>query len=87
MKAKTFRQSGIALSENWFHFILITLIPYTSVNQYLCPNLGYKKYKLFDVTKFIVVLPTILLLQQSLSKTRCSMKSLHSVLKILSNGT
>ena len=32
---------------------------------------GYKKYKLFDVTKFILVLPTFRLKQQSLSRTRC----------------
>ena len=30
-----------------------------------------KKYKLFDVTKFILVLPTFRLKQQSLSRTRC----------------
>ena len=30
-----------------------------------------RKYKLFDVTKFILVLPTFRLIQQSLSKTRC----------------
>ena len=34
-----------------------------SVYQYLCHNLGYKKYKLFDVTKFILVLPTFQLIQ------------------------
>ena len=33
--------------------------------------LVYKKYKLFDVTKFILVLPTFRLKQQSLSRTRC----------------
>ena len=32
---------------------------------------GYKKYKLFDVTKFILVLPTFRLKQQSLPRTRC----------------
>ena len=42
-----------------------------SVTQYLHHNLGYKKYKLFDVTKFILVLPTFRLKQQSLSRTRC----------------
>ena len=41
-----------------------------------------KKYKLFNVTKFISVLPTFSLIQQSLSRTRCWMKSLHSVSKI-----
>ena len=46
-----------------------------------------KKYKLFDVTKFILVLPTFRLIQQSLSRARCRMKSLHSVSKLLSNGT
>ena len=46
-----------------------------------------KGYKLFDVAKFILVLPTFRLTQQSLSWTRCCMKSLHSVLKLLSNGT
>ena len=49
---------------------LITLIPCILVNQYLRDNLGYKIYKLFDVTKFILVLPTFRLIQQSLSKTR-----------------
>ena len=48
--------------------------------------LGYKKYKLFNVTRFILVLPTFRLIQQSLSKTRCWIKGLHSVLKSLSNG-
>ena len=43
--------------------------------------------KLFDYTKFISVLLTFLPIQQSLSKTKCWMKSLHSVLKLLSNGT
>ena len=38
-----------------------------SINQPLRHNLGYEKYKLFDVTKFILVLPTFRLLQQSLS--------------------
>ena len=57
-----------------------------SVNQYLRHKLGYKKYKLFDITKFILVLPTFRLIQQSLSRTRCLMKSLHFVLKLLSNG-
>ena len=38
------------------------------MNQF---KLGYKKYKLFDVTKFILVLPTFQLKQQSLSRTRC----------------
>ena len=42
-----------------------------SVTQYLRHNLGYKKYKLFDVTKFNLVLPTFRLKQQSLSRTRC----------------
>ena len=42
-----------------------------SVTQYLRHKLGYKKYKLFDVTKFILVLPTFRLKQQSLSRTRC----------------
>ena len=45
--------------------------PRITVNQYLRHNLGYKKYKLFDVTKFILVLPTFRLKQQSLSRTRC----------------
>ena len=42
-----------------------------SVTHYLRHNLGYKKYKLFDVTNFILVLPTFRLKQQSLSRTRC----------------
>ena len=46
-----------------------------------------KKYKLFDLTKFILVLPTFLMIQQSLSKTKCSMKCLHSGSKLPSNGT
>ena len=45
------------------------------VNQYFCHNLGHKKYKLLDVTKFILVLPTFRMIQQSLSRTKCSMKS------------
>ena len=36
-------------------------------------------------TKFILVLPTFRLIQQS--RTKCSVKSLHSVSKLLSNGT
>ena len=32
---------------------------------------GYKKYKLFDVTKVISVLQAFRLIQQSLSRTRC----------------
>ena len=47
----------------------------------------YKKYKLFDVTNFILALSAFRLMQQSLSRTTCSMKSLHSVLKLQSNGT
>ena len=46
------------------------------------PLLGYKKYKLFHVTKFILVLPKFWLIQQSLSRTRCWTKRLHSVSKI-----
>ena len=46
-----------------------------------------KYYKLFDVTKSILVRPTFQQIQQSLSRTRCGMKSLHSVLKLLSNET
>ena len=34
------------------------MIQCISVNQCLHHNLGYKNYKLFDVTKFIFVLPT-----------------------------
>ena len=42
------------------------------VNQYLCHDLRYKqKYKLFDITNFILVLPSFQLTQQSLSRTRC----------------
>ena len=41
-----------------------------SVNQYLRHNLGYKKYYLFDVTKFISVFLNFRLTQQSLSRTR-----------------
>ena len=29
-----------------------------SLNQYLRHELGYKKYKLLDVTNFILILPT-----------------------------
>ena len=44
----------------------------TRVNQYLRDNLGYKqKNTLFHVTKFILVLQTFRLIQQSLSRTRC----------------
>ena len=57
------------------------------VNQYLRHKLSYKKYKLFDVAKFIFVLPMFRLIQQALSRTKWLMKSLHSVLKLLSNGT
>ena len=46
-----------------------------------------KKKQVIDVTKFILVFPTFRLKQQSLLRTRCCMKSSHSVLKLLSNGT
>ena len=45
-----------------------------SLPAFTCSKLtieGYKEYKLFDVTKFILVLPTFRLKQQSLSRTRC----------------
>ena len=43
------------------------------VYQCLHHNLGYKQkiIKLFDVTKFILILPLFQLIQQSLSSTRC----------------
>ena len=50
-------------------------------------NLDYKKYKLFDVTKFVLGLSTFRRIQQSVSRTWWGMKSLHSVLKLLSSGT
>ena len=62
------------------------MILHLSVNQYLRHNLGYKKYKLFDVTKYILDLPELRLMQQSLSRTRFQIK-LPSVLKLLSYGT
>ena len=44
-------------------------------NKVCVPNktrdLSYKKYNLFDVTKFILVLQTFRLIQQSSSRTRC----------------
>ena len=46
-----------------------------------------KKYTLCDVIKFILVLSTFRLIQQSLSRTRCWLKSLHSVSKLLLNWT
>ena len=39
--------------------------------QYLCHNLGYKKYKLLDVTEFILVLSRFRLIQQSLVIKKC----------------
>lgn len=45
----------------------------------------YKKYKLFNETKFISILPTFQ--HQALSRTGCQIKSLHSVLKSLLNET
>ena len=62
------------------------------VDQYLRHNLSYKKYKLFDVTNFILVLLSLRqqfqgYIQQSLSRTRSGMESLHSALKLLSNAT
>ena len=48
---------------------------------------GYEKYKLFNLTNFISVLAPFRLMQQSLSRTRCRMKCLNSVLNLLSNGT
>ena len=39
--------------------------------QYLCHNLGYKKYKLFAVTEFILVLSRFRLIQQSLVIKKC----------------
>ena len=44
--------NSVELEINFF-WVMIAL-----VNQYLHHNLGYKKYKLFEVTKFILVLPT-----------------------------
>ena len=41
-----------------------------AVNQYLHHYLGYKKYKLFDLTKFILDLRMFRLIQQLLSRTR-----------------
>ena len=52
-----------------------------SVNQYLRHNLGYTKYKLFIVTKFILVLPMFRLIQQSFSRTRCWMFQFFSWVK------
>ena len=46
-----------------------------------------KKYTLCDVIKFILVLSTFPLIQQSLTRTRCWLKSLHSVSKLLLNWT
>ena len=39
--------------------------------------LDYKKYKLFDVSKFFLVPPAFQLIQQSSTRTRYQMKSLH----------
>ena len=40
------------------------------VNQYLRHKLSYKKYKLFDVAKFIFIFPMFRLIQQALSRTK-----------------
>ena len=47
------------------------------VNQYLRHNWGYRKYKLFDVTKFILALSTFRLIRQSWSRTRCWQHLVH----------
>lgn len=39
--------------------------------------LDYEKYKLFDVSKFFLVPPVFQLIQQSSTRTRYQMKSLH----------
>ena len=50
-------------NSNLFFYFLFPLIndeltESITVNQYLCHNLGYKKYKLFNVAKFIFALPS-----------------------------
>ena len=47
----------------------------------------YKKYKLFDATKFIYILIAFWLIQWSLLRTRGSIKKYKSVLEFLLNGT
>ena len=60
----------------------------TSVPNAKCIKMKYKEYKiykLFDVTKFILVffrLSTFRLIQQSLSRTRCWMKSFRIMIKL-----
>ena len=52
-----------------------------------CKVLSVKKCNLLNMTKFISVLSSFRLIQQSLSRTRYQMISLHSALKSLSNET
>ena len=68
------RHIFILLSELQTSFLHLSIfILFGKNGKSLCRscNFGNKKYKLFDVTKFILVLPTFRLKQQSLSRTRC----------------
>ena len=41
------------------------------VHESLHHDLGYEEYKIFDVNKYILVLPTFRLIRQSFSRFRC----------------
>ena len=56
--------------SNFFRSLEMPLVN-CKIDLELTWHKDYKKYKLFDVTKFILVLPTFRLKQQSLSRTRC----------------
>ena len=45
-------------------------------------KIGYEKYRLFQVTKFISVFPTFRRIQQLLQRARCYMENLRSVPKL-----
>ena len=57
--------------KRWLTRVMERKQRFISINQYLCQNLGHRKYNLFEVTKFILVLPKFRLIQQLLSGTRC----------------
>ena len=64
--------ASFSIIRNWFFRIDGKL-----VNLFLRHNLGYKKYMLFVVNKFVLVLSKFRLIQQSLSRTTCWIRNFN----------
>ena len=56
-------------------------------HQYFCKHLSYQKLQVILRNQLYFSSSNVLTDKQSLSRTRCWMKSLHSGSKLLSNGT